>query len=195
MKKVNLRNRERLLVIGALDKYINNLARKTIGSHLAMDTEDLISEGRIKVIEMVDKYEGKSFTELVSISIMAVRNMFTSIVRKRYSDRRTGTMIDLDEFAESIYNEDEVSELFLDHAITHLYGMLTKEERKVLSCLIDPPKKLIVKAQNRCGEAGKEVSITVGDIADYLGIGRCKVGRITDRIRNLIPEAAGAYSY
>jgi hypothetical protein len=182
-------NQKKLLVLGAVDRTITTWAYRSlrVGDKFAYDADDLISEARLKVLEVCDHYQDKSMKEVISAAFISVINMFRSLSRRGYTERYDGIVVDLD----SCFNLCDPSlllDMFVDFGIPHLYSMLTTEEKLVLNLLIDPPEVMVVEAERRCGRDA-EVKITLDMIGDCLGFSKCKVRRLMDKIRDAVPAA------
>jgi len=182
-------DQKKLLVLGAVDRTITTWAYKSlrVGDKFAYDVDDLISEARLKVLEVCDHYQDKSMKEIISTSFVSVVNMFRSLSRRGYTERYDGIVVDLDSCF-NLCDPTLLLDMFVDFGIPHLYAMLTSEERLVLNMLIDPPGVIIAEAERRCGRAA-EVKITIDMIGDSLGFSKCKVKRLMDKIRGAIPSA------
>jgi len=162
----------KLVIIGKVDPYISYLSRRTFVNNLAMDYDDLVSEGRTKVLEVIYKYEYLPMQELVAVCIKAVSNLYGVLVRRSKRDRNSGIIIDLEE-AFQLADGSQLHQIYVDMQMRQLVDMFNHDERKILECFLNPPEELVEKVRSKYSSGvNPEVKFTKSVIASYLGMSR-----------------------
>jgi hypothetical protein len=173
----------KLIVLGKLEGYIRFMARRTYVKNLCMDFDDLVQEGRLKALSIMAKYPDSPTSEVISLCIKSLSNLYGCIIRKSKLERNSGIIIDLSE-AFSISDKDAVGELFLNLQIRQLYDLMDGDEVRILDCIIDPPEELVSMAVSKYSKFGKsEVKITRDILSKFLGISKSELRELFNGIR------------
>ena len=171
-----------LLVLGKLGMQIEFLSRRTFVKNLGMSREDLVQEGRLKVITIVNGYKKLPMRELVALCSASLTRFYGGLVRRNFRDKNMRIEVDLSEL---YYLEDKnsIEELFVNLQITQLYELFDGDEKIIFDCLMDPPEELVMMAIEYRKGRKTEVKITHRLIAQYLEISQTKIHRIFEGIR------------
>jgi hypothetical protein len=171
----------KLLILGKVDSYIRSMSSRIRRNK--EEREDLISEGRLKVLEVIQKYPDLSVQELVSVCITALGNLYKVVLRTRSLVRNTGTIVDLEE-AFYLADKDSLSQMFMDLQLRQLYEIFNGDERKILDCVMDPPEELVNMAREYYEKEFKvEVKLTRSILAEFLGMSKLQLREAIERMR------------
>jgi len=172
-----------LTVLGLVSPYIEMKSRRTFAKGLAMDKEDLIQEGRLKVVQVVERYHNKPISDLVGLAIGSLSNLYNKVIRTSKLSRLDGITIDLSEVF-SISDSDRLQEMYLNIQVRELYDMFDGDEKLVFSCLVDPPDDLVQLAIDKYVNTSRaEVKITKTTLSEYLGMSKLRLRSIIESIR------------
>ena len=178
---------EVLLILGRLDKYIVSLSRKIFLPSLDYSFDDLVQEGKLKVLQVIDQYYDYCHRDIVAICVQALGNLYKGFIRKEKSYKYEGVMVDLDE-AFALADKDALCTLYTDCAMSYLRQLCTDEELLVLNTILNPPVDLIEQV---CRESSNDVGVKMSRpmLSEYLHLKRGKLSRILKGIREKVDQS------
>jgi hypothetical protein len=181
--KTVINNTEKLVILGKLDRHIASMSRKTYVGNLAMDNDDLIQEGRVKVLTIINNHQDLKVKDLISLCIKSLSNFYGCLVRKSKIEKNTGIMLDLED-AFFLADKTKLEELYVELQIKHLFELMEGDEKRVLDCLINPPEELVEKAIEYYEDSYKaEVKLNRSLLSDFLGISKTELRHVIERMR------------
>lgn len=176
-----------LIILGQVDRLIRSLSKRT--RVRALEFEDLVQEGRLKVIEVIRKYPNKPMKELIPICIQSLKNLYNVQIRTSWRQRNQGIIVDLED-AFAVADKDVLVDIYFKLQLDQLYELLNGDEQRVLDCLLDPPEELIELAREEVAHCLRpEVRITKSILADYLELKRSQLREILNRIHQKVDVA------
>jgi len=180
-----MKDHEKLIILGKLEGHISYLSRRTYVKSLQLDFEDLVQEGRTKVLTVISEAKELSIRELISVCITSLNNFYAALVRKSRYGKHSGILVDLDE-AFNLSDKQKLEDIFLDLQIGQLYELFDDDETKVFECLMDPPIELVRMAQEGHNKrwSTAEVKITRDILADFLGYTKKELRLVIEGMRS-----------
>lgn len=106
-----------------------------------MDIEDVVQEGRIKLLEILEVHGFKPEAEVDALFKRSLVNRILDLRRKVKPEH--DVVIDLEDMS-TLVGDDGFSELFLKHYQEHLASMVTPEAALLLTNLLDPSQDIIM---------------------------------------------------
>lgn len=181
--KTMISNTKKLVILGKLDRHIASMSRKTYVDNLVMNNDDLIQEGRVKVLTIINSHEDLGVKDLVSLCIKSLSNFYGCLIRKSKIEKNTGIMLDLED-AFFLADKFKLEELYVELQIKHLYELMEGDEKRVLECLVNPPEELVERAIEYYENSFKaEVKLNRSLLSNFLGISKTELRHIIERMR------------
>lgn len=106
-----------------------------------MDIEDVVQEGRIKLLEILESHGFKPEAEVDALFKRSLVNRILDLRRKAKSEH--DVVVDLEDMSQVI-GDDGFSELFLKHYQEHLASMVSPEAALLLNNLLDPSHDILL---------------------------------------------------
>lgn len=105
------------------------------------DVEDVVQEGRLKLLEILEHHGFKPEEEVAALFKRSFINRIMDLRRKVRPEH--DVMIDLDDLSH-LMGDDEFSELFLTHYQEHLASMVSADAALLLGQLLDPSQDTLL---------------------------------------------------
>lgn len=171
-------------MLGKVDMLIKSFSSRTYVRNLGLDTEDLVQEGRLKVLEIISNNPTLPMVELIALAITSVMNLYRKFIRTSKLEKNSGLIVDIDELYSVGVSDDIIGKLYIELQLDQLWSILSRDERKVLECIIFPDGSLIDMAIRKYGRGKCEVRITRELIGRFLDISKSEVNRLMYSIRD-----------
>ena len=175
---------EKLVILGKLESHISYLSRRTHVDNLQLGYEDLVQEGRTKVLTIINDMGDVNIRELIAQCFVSLNNFYSALIRKSRYGKYSTTLVDLDE-AFGLSDKNQLNDIYFNLQFNQLYELFDADEAKVMQCLMEPPIELVKMAQEKHTRrwSNAEVKITREMLATFLGYSKTELRNIIDSMR------------